>query len=112
MGGIERALTVLSEEFYKMGLNVHFISCFNVQHFYTLNQEIKIYEPAFIRSSHKLNKLLFYPRLLYYIRKKVKQINPDWVLVFGDIFSPITLLALLGTKYSVYISEYNSQLSA
>ena len=66
---------------------------------------VELYEPTFKRTSSKVNKLLFYPRLLHYVRETVKKINPERVLVFGDWFSPVTLLALIGTKYPVYVSD-------
>ncbi|MGY6522263.1 MAG: glycosyltransferase [Mongoliitalea sp.] len=105
LGGIERALTTLAEEFLRFGHEVHFVVCLKDQHFYDLPKEIAVYEPNFARTSSKFNKLLFYPRLLLYLRSRVKEINPDRVLVFGDWFSPLTLLALKGTKYPVYISD-------
>ncbi len=105
LGGIERALTTLANEFQALGHEVHFITCLKDIHFYALPNEIELYEPTFKRTATKLNKLLFYPRLLRYIRETVTKINPDRVLVFGDWFSPITMLALLGTKYPVIISD-------
>lgn len=105
LGGIERALTTLAKEFQVLGHELHFVTCLKDDHFYKLHKGVLIYEPTFKRTASKLNKLLFYPRLVRYIRSTVKEINPDQVLVFGDWFSPITLLALLGTKYRVYISD-------
>lgn len=105
LGGIERALTTLAHEFQALGHDIHFITCLKDDHFYMLPDGVELYEPTFKRTSSKVNKLLFYPRLLRYIRKTVKKINPDRVLVFGDWFSPISLLALLGTTYPVYISD-------
>lgn len=105
LGGIERALTTLVNEFEVLGHKVHFISCLRDDHFYSLPIGVELYEPTFKRTVSKVNKLFFYPRLLSYIRKTVKRINPDKVLVFGDWFSPITLLALRGTPYPIYISD-------
>lgn len=105
LGGIERALTTLANEFQAMGHEVHFITCLKDDHFYVLPDGVKIYEPAFKRTASKVNKLLFYPRLLKYIRITVNRIDPDRVLVFGDWFNPITLLALKDSKYLVYISD-------
>lgn len=105
LGGIERALTTLANEFQVLGHELHFITCLKDDHFYQLHGSIKIYEPNFKRTASKLNKLLFYPRLLKYIRSTVNRIRPDKVLVFGDWFSPITLLAMYGTKFPVYVSD-------
>ncbi|TNE80900.1 MAG: glycosyltransferase family 4 protein [Bacteroidetes bacterium] len=105
LGGIERALTVLAKEFVEKGFQVDFVCCLAGEHFYKLPKSVRIHEPDFFRTASILNKLFYYPRLLKYIRTKVKELNPDRVLVFGDWFSPVTLLALLGTKYPVYISD-------
>lgn len=105
MGGIERALSVIANEWALKGFALVYLSCLKSEPFYQLNKSIKIIEPSFKRSNGLINKLTFYPRLLLVIRKNVVQENPSRVLVFGDWFSPITLLALLGTQYPVYISD-------
>lgn len=105
LGGIERALTTLALEFHALGNEVHFISCLRDERFYQLPKEIQLYEPSFRRTSSKLNKICFYSRLLPYIRYTTKRIKPDRVLVFGDWFSPVTLLALTATQFQVYISD-------
>lgn len=105
LGGIERALTTLAHEFHALGHEVHFITCLKDNHFYILPEGVILYEPTFKRRVSRANKLLFYPRLLNYICTTVNKINPSKVLVFGDWFSPITLLALLGLKFPVYISD-------
>ena len=105
MGGIERALSVIANEWAVQGFEVVYVSCLKSEPFYKLHESIKIIEPNFKRVGGIVNKLLFYPRLLLFIRKTVKKKNPDRVLVFGDWFSPITLLAIYGTKFPVYISD-------
>ena len=105
LGGIERALTVLANEWANRDLQVTFVSCLKHNPFYKLDSNIKLIEPTFERSKGITDKILFYPRLLLFIRNEVKKNNPDGVLVFGDWFSPITLLALLGLKFPVYISD-------
>lgn len=105
LGGIERALTVLANEWANRDLQVTFVSCLIHNPFYKLDSNIKLIEPTFERSKGITDKILFYPRLLLFIRNEVKKNNPDRVLVFGDWFSPITLLALLGLKFPVYISD-------
>ena len=105
LGGIERALTTLAHEFHALGHEVHFITCLKDNHFYILPEGVILYEPTFKRRVSRANKLLFYPRLLNYICTTVNKINSSKVLVFGDWFSTITLLALLGLKFPVYISD-------
>lgn len=105
LGGIERALTVLANHWALTGTDVLFLPCLKHQAFYKLEAGVKLIEPSFERSNGIIDKLLFYPRLLLFIRREVKKNNPDRVLVFGDWFSPITLLALTGLKFPVYISD-------
>lgn len=105
MGGIERALSVLANEWAEQGFEVVYVSCLKSDPFYKLHKSIDVIEPNFKRSVGIFNKLTFYPRLILFIRKNVIQQNPNRVLVFGDFFSPVTLLALLSTKYPVYISD-------
>ncbi|MCF8427105.1 MAG: glycosyltransferase [Bacteroidia bacterium] len=105
LGGIERALTTLAIEFFNKGHDVHFITCLKADHFFKLPNLIPITEPNFLRSNSFNNKISYYPKLIYFIRKEVMKINPDRVLVFGDLFCPIVLLALLNSKYQVYISD-------
>ncbi len=105
MGGIERALVTISNEFSQIGCEIHFVICLNGNEFYKLDDQIRIYKTDFERDKSLFNNLLFYPRLLWYIRSKIKLIQPNRVLVYGDMFSPITLMALLGTNYKVFISD-------
>ncbi|MEN9571754.1 MAG: hypothetical protein RL172_2985 [Bacteroidota bacterium] len=108
LGGIERALSVLANYFAQQGHTVYFISCLNAGRFYQLHENITIIEPRFKRTAAVVNKFLFYPRLLFFIRKKVRAIAPDVVLSFGDNFNPLVLFALKGTGLPVFISDRTS----
>ena len=108
MGGIERALVVLANYFITKGYQVTFISCLAGDHFYMLSPNIDVIEPDFSRSDSVLNKGFFYPRLVLFIRRKVRSLKPDVVLTFSDWFSPLVLLSLSGLQYSVFISDRTS----
>lgn len=105
LGGIERALSVLANEWANLGIQITYVSCLKDDSFYTLDAKIQIIEPNFKRSSGIINRFTFYPRLVFFLRHIVNKNNPDKVVVFGDWFSPIALLALLNTKFQVYISD-------
>ncbi len=105
LGGIERALSVLANEWANQGIEVIYVSCLKHDPFYVLDANIQVVEPSFKRSSGIVNRFAFYPRLVFFLRNTVKKNNPDRVVVFGDWFSPIALLALLNTKFQVYISD-------
>lgn len=108
MGGIERSLSVLSNEWAQQGFQVVYISCLKGEPFYRLDSKIHIIEPTFKRTGGFFNKLFFYPRLLLYIRKEIRLNKPDKVLCFGDFFNPIVLLATKGLRIPVYISDRTS----
>ncbi|HQK69201.1 MAG TPA: glycosyltransferase [Bacteroidales bacterium] len=108
MGGIERSLVTLADYFSLMGYRVTFISCLANDTFYKLDSRVELYEPGFKHTNGLLSKLAFYPRIVLFLRRTVKMISPDAVLVFGDLFSSIVLLSLKGLKYPVYISDRTS----
>lgn len=108
MGGIERSLTVLANHFVNNGCQVTFISCLNSKPFYDLQETVKIIQPNFKRNESKWNKALFYPRLAKFIRNEVKKADPHTVLCFGDKFNPLVLIALIRTRYPVFISDRTS----
>ncbi len=108
MGGIERALVVLSNYFVNEGFKVNFISCLNRHHFYVLDPRISFKEPPFKRTGRFLNKEIYYLRVGFFIRRTVKEIKPDGILSFGDEFNPLVLISLLGFKYPVFISDRTS----
>lgn len=102
MGGIERALSVLANYFDEKGHNVIFISCQNADKFYKLNSGIKFEETTFGRSN---GKMLFYLRLVIFLRCRFKKYESEVIMSFGDLFNPLVLLANLGRKTPVVISD-------
>ncbi len=102
MGGIERALSVLANYFAERGHQVIFIACQNADKFYELHPSITFAEPQFGRS---LGKAAFYIKLVLFLRKMFRTHKPDVIMSFGDLFNPLVLLANLGNKYPVYISD-------
>jgi len=105
MGGIERSLSTLANFFADKGYQIFFISCQKSKPFYRLNNKIHLQEFSYLRSTGIINKFFFYYNLVWYLRKKTSEIKPDYVLSFGDVFNPLVLLALIGLKYSVFISD-------
>lgn len=108
MGGIERALTVLANYFVSQNYEVVFLSAQGGERFYTLDSKVSFFELTVNRKSGILGKIQFYYSVLQFIRRTIKQQNPDVVLSFGDVFNPLVLLALLRTKFPVFISDRTS----
>ena len=108
IGGIERALSVLANEWALQGFEVVYVSCLKSEPFYQLHEKIKVVEPNFKRAGGTFNKMFFYPKLLCYLRNEFKVHQPDRILSFGDFFNPLVLLAARGLKITVYISDRTS----
>jgi GalNAc-alpha-(1->4)-GalNAc-alpha-(1->3)-diNAcBac-PP-undecaprenol alpha-1,4-N-acetyl-D-galactosaminyltransferase len=104
-GGMERVMAELIDEFSGYpDTSVHVI-LYGIHRdvFYTLPQNIIVYKPAFTfdnrhRAYHTLKTLQF-------LRKQIKAIAPDTILSFGERWNSFTLLATVGTKYPVYVSD-------
>ena len=71
--------------------------------FYSLPENISIHKPGFKFN----NQIRFFStiRTLFFLRKKIKKINPDTILSFGEYWNSFVLLALFGLKHPVYVSD-------
>lgn len=105
IGGIERQLTILASHFVKRGHEVHFVAARAGQHFYELNPLVKFVEPSFVHTGRASTKLWSYYKTIVFLRKQIKRIKPDTIMVFGDIINPIALIANKGLGYPIYIAD-------
>lgn len=105
MGGIERASSNTANGLSELGAKVYFLSLFKKEAFFKLNEGIEIIEPQGFNKT----KLSLFKSILW-IRKEVKRVNPEYILVFNKFYGAITALALLGTKYPYFLSERSSPL--
>lgn len=105
MGGIERQLTILASHFVKRGHEVHFVATRAGKHFYELNSLVKFVEPSFVHTGRSTTKLWSYYKTITFLRKQIKLIKPDTIMVFGDIINPIALIANKGLGYPIYIAD-------
>lgn len=105
MGGIERASSNTANGLSELGAKVYFLSLFKKEAFFKLNEGIEILEPQGFNKT----KLSLFKSILW-IRKEVKRVNPEHILVFNKFYGAITALALLGTKYPYFLSERSSPL--
>ena len=105
MGGIERQLTVLSAHFVKRGHEVYFVACRSGNHFYELDSRVHFFEPPFVHTVRGIHKIWSYYKTVNFIRKCLKKIEPDTIMVFGDIINPKAILANLGLDYPIFIAD-------
>jgi glycosyltransferase involved in cell wall biosynthesis len=105
MGGMERASANTANGLFENGCDVVFLTLFKKEHFFKLNPNIQIIEPVGFNVAS-----LSFIKSIFWIRKNVKEHNPDRVLVFNKLYGAITALALLGTKHDFFLSERSSPL--
>lgn len=105
MGGIERASSNTANGLDELEAKVYFLSLFKKEQFFKLNEGIEIIEPQGFNKT----KLSLVKSILW-IRREVKRIDPDSILVFNKFYGAITALALIGTKYHYFLSERSSPL--
>lgn len=73
--------------------------------FYKIPESIIIHRPSF--KFNNTYRLLFTLKTLSYLRKETKEINPDTILSFGEIWNNLVLLSLLRLNYPIYVSDRN-----
>lgn len=73
---------------------------------YPIPKNLIVHKP----STEFNNSLRLYHSILRlaYLRNSIKKLNPKCILSFGEYWNSFVLLALIGMKYSVYISDRGS----
>ena len=71
--------------------------------FYDIHPQAIFHKPSF--SQDGKNRLLLTIKTLSFLRKEIKQVDPDTVLSLGEIWNSFVLLALRGTRYPVFVSD-------
>lgn len=104
-GGMERVMAELANYFVsKKNAVIHVILYgINRDIFYSLPPEVIIHTPSFLFDDGR--RVLSTIKTLHYLRKKIKQLNPDAVLSFGEYWNNFVLLATKGLKIPVYVSD-------
>ena len=98
MGGTERMVSRLSNDFVKQGVEVVIVLMAQKPKFYKINEEIKIIEPDNIYNRTLLSPL----STILFIRKQIIKEKPEAVLCMGYILYGI--IASLFIKVRLYIS--------
>ncbi len=104
-GGMERVMVELAYYFSKQKeVEVHIVLYgITREIFYKLPENISIYKPEFQFDPKK--RTISTLKTIGFLRKQIKQINPDTVLSFGVYWNNLVLLSLLGTRIPVYVSD-------
>ncbi len=102
-GGMERTSVNLATYFLSRNYRVVYFTLFRTPHFFTLDSEIEIVEPAIDRERY--NKFMYAFKLIPTIRKIIKARKIDYVLGIGEYFNPFVLLATFGLSCKVFVSD-------
>lgn len=102
-GGMERSLTSLANYFVSKGHEVSVISMFKTNVFFELDDRISIIWPAIERKKH--HRLLYAILIVPYIRKSIRNIEPDVIISFGEWFNPYVILTTRFLNIPLYISD-------
>lgn len=104
-GGMERVMAELIDDFSKRkNVELDVILFGKTREiFYHIPKEIVIHRPVFVFDDNRR----FYStiRTIQFLRKKIKQLNPDTVLCFGEYWNSLVLISALGLKIPVYVSD-------
>ncbi len=104
-GGMERVMSELASNFAaKSDIELYLVLYGKKREiFYSIPDNIIVEKPSF-----KFNediRLLSTIKTVVYLRKTLKRINPDSILSFGEFWNNFVLLATLGTKLPVFVSD-------
>ncbi len=103
-GGMERIISLLANYTVDKGMKVHLLLMYRDDIFYRLDPRITVIQPSITKKSNFAYAFYLFPYLRYHIHK----INPDAVLSFGERYNSYVLLAALGLKVPIFVSDRSS----
>ncbi len=104
-GGMERVMSELLNYFAASNrYHVHLV-LYGIKRdvFYDISKDIIVYRPSFEFDNSK--RVLSTIKTNFFLRKTIQKINPVAALSFGERWNSMVLLALLGTKVPLYVSD-------
>jgi len=104
-GGMERVMSELAGYFAgKEEVELHLLLYgISREIFYPLPDGIRVHTPGF-RFNNALRPVSTL-RTMFFLRQSIRKLAPDTVLSFGEYWNNLVLLALLGLRYPVFVSD-------
>ena len=103
-GGMERVMSQLASYFVQFSnYQVYLIILTKQQKFYSIPDNVTIIEPEFNYRGNA--RLIFTFRIMYFLRRKVKSLKPDYVLSFGGKYNSFVILSLFKVRTRIFISD-------
>ena len=108
IGGSERVITLLANDFAKRAdLDVHMIVYGReAPSRYALSEEVTVLRPGF-KFNNRV-RLISTLRRLGFLRRTIKMGRYDAVLSFGDLWNNFVMLACIGLRSRVFLSDRSS----
>ncbi|PKG43425.1 glycosyltransferase [Psychroflexus sp. MES1-P1E] len=104
-GGMERVMSEIMDYCAtEANIEIHLV-LFGLKRdvFYEIPANTIVHRPNFQFDNRKrfINTL----KTILFIRKKIKAIHPNTILSYGELWNNLVLIALLNTKYPVFVSD-------
>ena len=103
-GGAQRVVTELANYFDDKGYELYLLIIHPNTNRYKINSTVKLIEPKMGRE--RLNKIIFIPYSILFMRRNIKRIKPD--IIFNFIFSSFFLFITIDLIHIKYISIRNN----
>lgn len=104
-GGMERVMSELATYFSKKDtLEVHIVLYGSLrERFYQVPDNVKVHLPDF--SYRSRFRFIYILVTLFYLRRKIRSIDPFSILSFGELWNSLVLISMIGLRFPVYISD-------
>ena len=104
-GGMERVMSELANHFgSKRNCEVHLVLYGSKRDiFYSISDKIILHKPEFDFDDSR--RILSTLRTLWFLRRKLQELNVDAVLSFGEYWNNLVLLATWATRIPVFVSD-------
>jgi len=103
MGGVERASSNIANGLKNAGHEVTYLALIPEPHFFELNTDY--IEPLDFNETK-----MSFMKTIKYIRKNVKEIEPDYIIAFTKFYAALANVALLFSKFKIVVTERSSPL--
>ena len=104
VGGTERVVVTLAEYFYNKNIEVSIINLFRKEKFFKLPPGIKIFEPVLERRG--MNRFIYAIRLMPYLRRNLKKLNPSVIVSHGEWFNSYVILSTRFLPYKIFVADH------
>lgn len=102
---MERVMSELARYFSeKPGLEIHLVIYgISREIFYKIPSSVQVHKPGFEFKERR--RIISALKTILFLRKTIREIQPDTILSFGEYWNSFVLIALLVLKYPVFISD-------